>query len=65
VDWKILEGMTFRSRYAWWQPGDYFGQAYQGFGTDSFIIEGLLINPAMFRPIDPIQAFEAKIVVDF
>lgn len=29
IDWKLLEGLTFRSRYAYWQPGKWFDQAYQ------------------------------------
>ncbi len=28
LDWKLLEGLTFRACYAYWQPGDWFDQAF-------------------------------------
>ena len=28
ADWKLLEGLTFSTRYSYWQPGDWFTQAY-------------------------------------
>lgn len=29
ADWKLLEGMTSCIRYSYWQPGDWFKEAYQ------------------------------------
>ncbi len=28
LDWKLLEGVTLRVRYAYWQPGGWFDQAF-------------------------------------
>ena len=28
VNWKLLEGLTFNSQFAYWQPGDWFKFAY-------------------------------------
>jgi len=60
VDWKLLEGLTFSARYAYWQPGDYWGQAYVGFGS-----VGGAAGFTMYRAISPIQAFEGKFLVEF
>jgi hypothetical protein len=61
VDWKLLEGMTFRSRYAYWQPGDWFDEAYQA-----------IINVAGGAPVvgfregrDPIHGFRGSLLIDF
>ena len=61
VDWQLLAGMTFRSRYAYWQPGDWFGQAWQGIG----MVNGEPSDDAMYRAIDAIHAFQGSIVIDF
>ncbi|MGC8605221.1 MAG: hypothetical protein ACP5VS_16260, partial [Desulfomonilaceae bacterium] len=33
VDWKLLENMMVSTRYAYWQPGTWFNQAYQVVGV--------------------------------
>ncbi len=32
VDWKLLENLMFRTRYSYWQPGEWFSYAYQAWG---------------------------------
>lgn len=57
VDWKLLEGLNFRSRYAYWQPGKWFDQAYQAVG--------LFSNSAYLSDKSAIQAFEGSVEVQF
>jgi hypothetical protein len=57
VDWKLLEGMTFRSRYAYWQPGDWFDEAYQAVNSTG--------GAMMTEGRDAIQAFRGSMVIDF
>jgi len=62
VDWKLLEGLNLKVRYAYWQPGDWFTYAYQA-----------LVGPAAPGPggsgilqgRSPINAIEGKMVVEF
>lgn len=57
VDWKLLEGLYFRSRYAYWQPGKWFDQAYQAVGpvgTGGYLSGKSAIN-----------AFEGSVEVNF
>ena len=79
VDWKILENMTVASRYAYWQPGPWFDQAYQVVG----IKPGGAVGPTYRNPLpangtavnnndgafmqgrSAIQAFETSILIDF
>jgi hypothetical protein len=64
VDWKLLEGLTAYFRYSYWQPGDWFKEAYQahipvtgaGGGINDF--GGLTSR-------DAIQAFHGSLMVNF
>ncbi|MGP8284138.1 MAG: hypothetical protein ACLQT6_15680 [Desulfomonilaceae bacterium] len=62
IDWKLLENMTFSSRYAYWQPGPWFDQAYQVIGQ---LPGGAATTKGFLQGRSAIQAFEAKIYVDF
>lgn len=57
VDWKLLEGLTFRSRYAYWQPGAWFDQAYQAVGPAG--------NGGYLAGKSAINAFEGSVEVNF
>ncbi len=61
IDWKLLENMTLRLRWAYWQPGEWFDQAYQAVTVrgGAVVTDGLLIGR------DPINAFECKMRIDF
>jgi len=71
VDWKLLEGLNFNLRYALWQPGRWFDYAYlavipngpiavaPGPGHTGTVTAGILHGRS------PINAFEAKMVVEF
>jgi hypothetical protein len=63
VDWKLLEGMTAYFRYSYWQPGDWFTQAYQAIG----IVPGgqAVSNAALVQGRDAIQAFHGSLLIDF
>lgn len=62
VDWKLLEGLTFNMRYSYWQPGEWFEQAYQAIMLDS---AGNLVRNGLLTGRDAINAFEGKLVIDF
>ncbi|MEJ2717766.1 MAG: hypothetical protein P8182_11590, partial [Deltaproteobacteria bacterium] len=36
VNWKLLEGMTASFKWAYWQPGDYFREAWQAVNISPF-----------------------------
>lgn len=61
VDWKLLEGMTFKTRWAYWQPGEWFDYAYQAVGPRG----GAIVNDAILKGRDAIHAFEGTMVVVF
>jgi hypothetical protein len=59
VDWKLLEGLNLKSRWAYWQPGPWFDQAYQAVTPNN-------ADPTGYLPgKDPINAFEATVEVTF
>jgi hypothetical protein len=62
VDWKLLENLTFKMRYSYWKPGEWFDYAYQAWGTfpgvgvdDGTIVKGR----------SPINAFQATVLAEF
>jgi hypothetical protein len=57
VDWKLLEGMALNMRWAYWQPGKWFEEAYQAVAIDR--TDGFL------QGRDAINAFEASLLVSF
>jgi len=66
VNWKLLEGLTFNARGAWWQPGNWFKYAYVDYTDFNTVnIGGMAapINPN--RTIDPIIGFEGSLLVEF
>jgi len=62
VDWKILEGLTWSTRLAYWTPGRWFKEAYQsivltaGGGANC---QGVLDSR------DPIFGFRGTLLVEF
>jgi len=60
-DWKLLENFTFGMKYAYWQPGEWFGQAYQAVGMQS----GALSTTAFVKGRSPIMGLWASMVVNF
>jgi len=66
VDWKLLEGLTFKTQFAYWQPGDWFKWAYVDFGTIATTNIGgtaYPINPG--RGIDPLIGWQGSLLVEF
>ncbi len=61
VDWKLLENMSVMSRYAYWQPGPWFDQAYQVVGFSN----GAASAGAFMQGRSAIQAFTSSIMIDF
>lgn len=57
VDWKLLENFTLYSRYAYWQPGPWFNQAYSTVGgmvgtANQFNDNGALNGRSAIQVID-------------
>jgi hypothetical protein len=61
ADWKLLEGLTWRARYAYWQPGEWFDFAYQAIAPRG----GVIVNNAIMKGRDAIHALKGSIVIDF
>jgi hypothetical protein len=62
VDWKLLENMTVMSRYAYWQPGPWFDQAYQVVGLNA---GGAATASGFMQGRSAIQAFTSSVMIDF
>ncbi|MFH0823978.1 MAG: hypothetical protein V2B18_14605 [Pseudomonadota bacterium] len=57
VDWKLLENLNMTMRWAYWQPGEFFREAYQAFvgGVDNSVLSQR----------SSIQAFQGSLIVAF
>ena len=66
ADWKLLEGLTYRARYAYWSPGDWFNFAYQAVmpGQVGYTQGGASFN-GYLGTRDAIHAFEGNLIIDF
>ncbi len=65
-NWKLLEGLTFNSLFALWQPGDWFKWAYVDHGSVNLTtVDGIDFPVTPHREIDPLIAFQGSMVVDF
>ncbi len=64
VDWKLLENMSVMSRYAYWQPGPWFDQAYQVVGYNN-TAGGTLSSHGFMQGRSAIQAFTSSVMIDF
>jgi hypothetical protein len=62
VDWKLLENMTVMSRYAYWQPGPWFDQAYQVVGLNN---GGVATATGFMQGRSAVQCFTSSIMIDF
>ncbi len=61
VDWKLLENLNMYFRYAYWQPGDWFKEAYQTRGIRGGAVS--VNNPMDSR--DAINAFHGSLQINF
>jgi hypothetical protein len=65
-DWKLLEGLTFQTVFAYWQPGDWFKWAYVDYTNNNTVtVSGVAhpVNP--HRQIDPLIGFQGSMVINF
>ncbi len=62
VDWKLLEGLTWNVRYAYWQPGDWFTQAYQALTP---VAGGGSVGNGLLEGRDAIQAIHGSLMINF
>lgn len=68
IDWKLLEGVNWKTRFAYWKPGEWFKWAYQDYSSPTFLTDPLSdtqvrINPD--RSISPIMGFRTGVSVAF
>jgi hypothetical protein len=61
LDWKILEGVTMSTRYAYWQPGGWFDEAFMAVTNSHFGLQG---RGQMFGR-SPIHALKTSFFVAF
>jgi len=63
-DWGLLENITFRLRFAYWQPGKWFNWAYRDM-TFSDPVNGDygIVNPS--RTISPLMALQCNLLCEF
>ena len=61
LDWKLLEGVTVTTRYAFWQPGHWFDYAYQAWG----VYGGTIQDSCIVQGRSAINAFQTTIQADF
>jgi len=60
-DWKLLENFTWSLKYAYWQPGEWFDQAYQAVGMRG----GAAVTDALVTGRAPIMGLWTNMVVNF
>ena len=65
VDWKLLENMTAYFRYSYWQPGDWFKEAYQARVPGSAEGNDGGYNATSLSTRDAIQAFHGSLMINF
>ena len=66
ANWKLLENFSVNTRYAYWQPGPWFNEAYQVVGISNGTPSGTdNLTGAYLSDRSAIQAFECSVVVDF
>jgi hypothetical protein len=56
-----LEGMNMHVRYAYWQPGGWFDQAYQAIG----VRDGVVVDNALVVGRSAIQAISGSFLISF
>ncbi len=62
LDWKLLEGLTFKGRGSYWQPGNYFKEAFQSVVFDE---DGTVTTRGVLRQRHPIVAFQGSFLIEF
>jgi hypothetical protein len=62
LDWKLLENLTFKTRYSYWQPGDWFNYAFQAWGTapGGGVRDGVIVKGR-----SPINALQVSVLANF
>ena len=72
VDWKLLENMSVNTRYAYWQPGPWFDEAYAVVGItngtalpNAAIANGTTGVGGYMQGRSAIQAFTTSVMIDF
>lgn len=66
TSWKLLEGLTWDTAFAYWKPGNWFKTAWVDWSSPTTIDSGLgavRINPD--RNIDPIIGFKTALTITF
>ncbi len=62
IDWKLLENFTMYLRYAYWQPGEFFNEAYQARLPNA---AGIAVDNQVLSSRDAIQGFHGSLMVNF
>jgi opacity protein-like surface antigen len=62
VDWKLLENLAFRVRYSYWQPGDWFKEAYHAVVVTA---GGNTFRAGVLHSRDPVHAVRTCLSIEF
>jgi hypothetical protein len=62
TDWQLLENFTFKTRYSYWQPGDWFKEAYQAVVVTA---GGEALTTGVLYSRDPIHAVQTSLSIEF
>lgn len=62
LNWKLLEGLTFKARYSYWQPGAWFKEAYQAVVLTS---PGNATTTGVLESRDAIHAIQWSSSIEF
>ncbi|MBI5570506.1 MAG: hypothetical protein HY914_11220 [Desulfomonile tiedjei] len=70
LNWKLLEGVSYNFLFAYWQPGQWFNQAFRDLtyaGPINTVNPWLLPNGAVRpgRPIDALVAVQTGVLLQF
>jgi hypothetical protein len=70
-DWKVLENLTWKFLFAYWQPGDWFKYAYVDRSRATQLSVGAPIPPYTWgetnpgRTIDPLIGIQSSLLIEF
>lgn len=62
VDWKLLEGMSWQTKYAYWQVGPWFDTAYRAFAPNTAIGQQ---GQGLYYGRDAIHAIHSALTINF
>ena len=63
MNWKLLESLTASFKYSYWEPGDWFREAYQAVNIPTF--GGPPVADMYMMTRDAIHTFQGSLLIEF